>query len=201
MNEYKMIPLPYTSLEPIIDDLTLSIHYGYHYKTYTDKLNKLLKEINFSYNMTAEYLASNSDIVPSNYQNEILYNLGGYLNHTLYFDNLTPVKKEVPTPFLNLINKYFTSFDNFKDTFISYAKEVKGSGYTFLVLDNNNPKIINLPNQDSPYYYGMIPLMNIDVWEHAYYLEYTYKREEYLNNIFNIIDWDKVYNRYLDNIK
>ena len=201
MNEYKMIPLSYTSLEPIIDDLTLSIHYGYHYKTYTDKLNKLLKEINFSYNMTPEYLALNPDIIPSNYQNEILYNLGGYLNHTLYFDNLTPVKKEVPTPFLNLINKYFTSFDSFKNTFISYAKEVKGSGYTFLVLDNNNLKIINLPNQDSPYYYGMVPLMNIDVWEHAYYLEYTYKREEYLINIFKIIDWDKVYNRYIDNIK
>lgn len=95
MNEYKMISLPYTSLEPVIDDLTLSIHYGYHYKTYTDKLNKLLKEINFSYNMTAEHLALNPDIIPSNYQNEILYNLGGYLNHTLYFDNLTPVKKEV----------------------------------------------------------------------------------------------------------
>ena len=201
MNEYKMISLPYSSLEPIIDDLTLNIHYGYHYKTYTDKLNKLLKEINFSYNMTPEYLALNPDIIPSNYQNEILYNLGGYLNHTLYFDNLTPVKKEVPTPFLNLINKYFTSFDNFKDTFISYGKEVKGSGYTFLVIYNNNLKIINLPNQDSPYYYGMIPLMNIDVWEHAYYLEYTYKREEYLNNIFNIIDWDKVYKSYLDNIK
>ena len=135
-------------------------------------------------------------------RNEILYNLGGYLNHTLYFYNLTNKKTEIPIPLLDEINKYFGSFSEFKQEFISMAKELKGSGYTFLVLDKNNKlRIINMSNQDTPYYYGFIPIMTIDVWEHSYYLKYTYNREEYLNNIFNIIDFTKVYQIYLNSIK
>ena len=81
------------------------------------------------------------------------------------------------------------------------ASTLKGSGYTFLVLDRNNKlRIINTSNQDTPYYYGFIPIMTIDVWEHAYYLKYYNKRKDYLEEIFNIIDWDKVYNLYLLNI-
>ena len=131
-----------------------------------------------------------------------MYNLGGYLNHSLYFYNLTDKKKNMPNNLLNEINKNFTSFDNFKKIFIENAKNLKGSGYTFLTIDkNNNLRIINTANQDSPYFFGFTPLMTIDVWEHSYYLKYTYKREEYLNNIFNIIDWDKVYNLYKENKK
>ena len=121
-----------------------------------------------------------------------------YLNHSLYFYNLTDKKKEVPIKFKELINKYFTSFNNFKEEFINTANELKGSGYTFLVLDkNNNLRIINMSNQDTPYYYGFIPIMTIDVWEHSYYLKYNNKRNDYLTQIFNIIDFDKVYNLYI----
>ena len=94
---------------------------------------------------------------------------------------------------LNLINKYFTSYDNFKKEFIDMALQVKGSGYTFL-------RIINTSNQDTPYYYGFTPIMTIDVWEHSYYLKYNNKRKDYLEDIFNIIDYTKVYNLYLSNI-
>ena len=200
--EYKKIDLDYNSLDPYIDDKTLYLHYNAHYNGYTDNLNKYLKKHNYKYDKSPVYLAENIDILPMEDRDEILYNLGGYLNHSLYFYELTNVKKDIPVPFLNIINKYFTSYDNFKKTFIDMAMEVNGSGYTFLVIDkNNNLRIINTSNQDTPYYYGFTPIMTIDVWEHSYYLKHYNKRRDYLEDIFNIIDYDKVYKLYLDNIK
>lgn len=199
--EYKRITLDYKSLEPYIDDRTLDLHYNAHYRNYTDKLNKYLNDINYDYKDSPEYLAKHIDILPMENRDEILFNLGGYLNHSLYFYNLTNKKKGVPIELLNLINKYFGSFSLFKEEFIDMAMEVKGSGYTFLVMDKNNKlRIINTSNQDTPYYYGFTPIMTIDVWEHAYYLKYTYLRKKYLENVFDIIDFDKVYKLYLDNI-
>jgi len=197
---YERIKLDYISLEPYIDNKTLDLHYNIHYRNYTDKLNILLKENNYNYKHSATYLAQNIDIIPLEDRDEVLFNLGGYLNHTLYFYNLTDKRKKIPDGMLELINKYFGSFSTFKEEFISMAKEVKGSGYTFLVIDKNNKlRIINTSNQDTPYYYGFIPIMTIDVWEHAYYLKYTYNRSKYLENIFNIIDFEKIYKLYLDN--
>lgn len=199
--EYKRITLDYKSLEPYIDDRTLDLHYNAHYRNYTDKLNKYLNDINYDYKDSPEYLAKHIDILPMENRDEILFNLGGYLNHSLYFYNLTNKKKDIPIELLNLINKYFGSFSLFKEEFIDMAMEVKGSGYTFLVMDKNNKlRIINTSNQDTPYYYGFTPIMTIDVWEHAYYLKYTYLRKKYLENVFDIIDFDKVYKLYLDNI-
>ena len=200
--EYKRITLDYKSLEPYIDDRTLDLHYNIHYRNYTDKLNKYLKDINYNYKYSAEYLAKNIDILPMENRDEILFNLGGYLNHSLYFYNLTDKKKEISKELLDEINKYFGSFSLFKEEFIDMALEVKGSGYTFLVLDKNNKlRIINTSNQDTPYYYGFTPIMTIDVWEHSYYLKYTYDRKKYLDSIFNVIDFDKIYKLYLNSIK
>ena len=199
--EYKRITLDYKSLDPYIDDRTLDLHYNAHYRNYTDKLNKYLNDINYDYKDSSIYLAKHIDILPMENRDEILFNLGGYLNHSLYFYNLTNKKKDIPIELLNLINKYFGSFSLFKEEFIDMAMEVKGSGYTFLVMDKNNKlRIINTSNQDTPYYYGFTPIMTIDVWEHAYYLKYTYLRKKYLENVFDIIDFDKVYKLYLDNI-
>lgn len=199
--EYKRITLDYKSLDPYIDDRTLDLHYNAHYRNYTDKLNKYLNNINYDYKDSPIYLAKHIDILPMENRDEILFNLGGYLNHSLYFYNLTNKKKDIPIELPNLINKYFGSFSLFKEEFIDMAMEVKGSGYTFLVMDKNNKlRIINTSNQDTPYYYGFTPIMTIDVWEHAYYLKYTYLRKKYLENIFDIIDFDKVYKLYLDNI-
>lgn len=198
--QYERIKLDYTSLEPYIDNKTLDLHYNVHYKGYTDNLNKYLKKHNYNYEYDPIYLAKNIDILPMEDRDEILFNLGGYLNHSLYFYILTDKKKSIPTPFIEIINKHFVSFDNFKNEFINMATELKGSGYTFLVLDKNNRlRIINTSNQDTPYYYGFIPIMTIDVWEHAYYLKHYNKRKDYLEAIFNIIDWDKVYKLYLLN--
>lgn len=202
MNEYQKIKLDYQSLEPYIDDRTLNLHYNVHYQNYTDKLNKLLKKNNYNFKYSPEYLAKNIDIVPMEDRDEILFNLGGYLNHSLYFYILTDKKKTVPKEMMNLIIENFGSFENFKKEFIQMAIDLKGSGYTFLVIDRNNKlKIINTSNQDTPYYYGFTPIMTIDVWEHAYYLKYTYDRKKYLENIFNIIDFEKIYDMYLKNKK
>lgn len=198
--QYERIKLDYTTLESYIDNKTLDLHYNAHYKGYTDNLNKYLKKHNYNYEYDPIYLAKNIDILPMEDRDEILFNLGGYLNHSLYFYILTDKKKSIPTPFIEIINKHFVSFDNFKNEFINMATELKGSGYTFLVLDKNNKlRIINTSNQDTPYYYGFIPIMTIDVWEHAYYLKHYNKRKNYLEAIFNIIDWDKVYKLYLLN--
>ena len=198
--QYERIKLDYTSLEPYIDNKTLDLHQNAHYKGYTDNLNKYLKKHNYNYEYDPIYLAKNIDILPMEDRDEILFNLGGYLNHSLYFYILTDKKKSIPTPFIEIINKHFVSFDNFKNEFINMATELKGSGYTFLVLDKNNKlRIINTSNQDTPYYYGFIPIMTIDVWEHADYLQHYNKRKDYLEAIFNIIDWDKVYKLYLLN--
>ena len=188
--EYERIKLDYNSLEDVIDDKTLDLHYNVHYKNYTQKLNELLKKENYNYNYTPIYLAKNIDIIAMENRSEILYNLGGYLNHSLYFFNLTDKKKDIPNNFIDLIKK----------DFINMALEVKGSGYTFLVIDKNNKlRIVNMTNQDTPYYYGFTPIMTIDVWEHSYYLKYYYDRREYLERVFNIIDFEKVYNLYLIN--
>lgn len=198
--QYERIKLDYTTLESYIDNKTLDLHYNAHYKGYTDNLNKYLKKHNYNYEYDPIYLAKNIDILPMEDRDEILFNLGGYLNHSLYFYILTDKKKSIPIPFIEIINKHFVSFDNFKNEFINMATELKGSGYTFLVLDKNNKlRLINTSNQDTPYYYGFIPIMTIDVWEHAYYLKHYNKRKDYLEAIFNIIDWDKVYKLYLLN--
>lgn len=198
--QYERILLDYTTLEPYIDNKTLDLHYNAHYKGYTDNLNKYLKKHNYNYEYDPIYLAKNIDILPMEDRDEILFNLGGYLNHSLYFYTLTDKKKNIPTPFIEILNKNFISYDNFQKEFIDMALNVKGSGYTFLVLDKNNKlRIINTSNQDTPYYYGFIPIMTIDVWEHAYYLKHYNKRKDHLEEIFNIIDWDKVYKLYLLN--
>ena len=200
MNEYKKIKLDYDSLEDIIDDKTLDLHYNVHYKKYTEKLNSLLQDENFNYGYNPIFLAKNIDILPIQNRDEILYNLGGYLNHSLYFYNLTDKKKDVPNDLIELINKNFSSFELFREEFINMASDLKGSGYTFLVMDKNDKlRIVNMTNQDTPYYYGFIPIMTIDVWEHSYYLKYFYDRKKYLSNVFNIIDFEKVYGLYLAN--
>ena len=119
--EYKRITLDYKSLEPYIDDRTLDLHYNAHYRNYTDKLNKYLNDINYDYKDSPIYLAKHIDILPMENRDEILFNLGGYLNHSLYFYNLTNKKKDIPIELLNLINKYFGSFSLFKEEFIDMA--------------------------------------------------------------------------------
>lgn len=191
---YKAFELTsYDAYEPYISSYTMNIHYNKHYKKYLDNLNKLLNKYNYDY--TKEELVLNIDIFPLAERGNILFNLGGVLNHELYFSILGngELSKELSAK----IDEDFGDFASFKAEFIRQANLLIGSGYTFLVLNNDNKlEIINVPNQDTPYSYGLVPIMNIDLWEHAYYLDYQNRKDEYINNFFSIVNFSKVSSNY-----
>lgn len=196
---YSPIQLPYAydALEPYIDTRTVGIHYNNHYKGYLDRLNNLLKSVNFSFNYPLSEIPKRIDEFPIESRGDILFNAGGVLNHELYFLNMSPNKNNIPRGKLkDAIDFEYGSFDNFKKEFIRMAMLLKGSGYTFLVVKNNELQIINMSNQETPYTYDMIPIMTIDLWEHAYYLKYQNNREEYINNFFHVVNFDYIEQLY-----
>ncbi|HHW68968.1 MAG TPA: superoxide dismutase [Tenericutes bacterium] len=202
---YELKPLRYSenSLEPYISSKTVDIHYNKHAKNYLNKLNNILNELNYDFSMPLNELVVNIEIFPIEKRDDVLFNAGGVLNHDLYFSNISPNRNIYPTgQFLEAIDKQFGSFENFKNEFIKKANILTGSGYTFLVLTRDNKlEIINTTNQETPYLYGLKPIMTIDLWEHAYYLDYQNRRSDYINNFFEIIDFEVVGKLYEENIK
>ncbi len=197
---YKKIELKYDTLEPYISNLTLTTHYNNHYLKYLNKLNELLADYNFNY--TKEELIKEIDKINISNRDLIIYNLGGVLNHELYFNNLTNKMTELTPALLNKINEQYNGFDNFKIEFKRIALSLIGSGYTFLVINNNKDlQIINMSNQETPLLYDMYPIMTIDLWEHAYYLDYKNDKEKYIDAFFNILDLNYISNLYEQRIK
>lgn len=185
---------PYDGLEPYISKETLQIHYETLYTRYLNNLNQILKKNNFNFSIPKEDIYNIIKRFPIEDRDTILFNLGGVLNHELYFSTLTPYAKENNE---NMILKKYLSLNNFIEKFTDKAKELRGSGYTFLVMDNDKSlALINLPNQDSPYRLGLIPIMNLDLWEHAYFLDYHANKDEYIKNFFKLIDLNKIEERY-----
>lgn len=191
---YTLMELPYSydALEPDISELTLQFHFNKHYKKYVTNLNRIVKDVA----MPFEMIPSNIDKYPLEIRGDVLYNAGGVLNHELYFNSMGRFKSLPSGKLLQKINDIFGSFNNFKNEFISNAKSLVGSGYTFLVFYNGNLMIINLPNQETPLSYNMIPLFTIDLWEHAYYLDYKNDRDKYIENFFNKANFDYASKRY-----
>lgn len=199
---YKLRPLPYDydSLEPVISETTVNIHYNKHHRGYLNKLNEILAKISYKGDYQIEELIINIDSFPIEYRGDILYNAGAVINHDLYWRSMNPIFSMPKGSLLEKIKTTYGSYDDFKTEFINTAKKLVGSGYTFLVLDtNNNLKIINTSNQESPYSYGFIPLFTIDLWEHAYYLDYQNNRIDYINNFFSIVNFDEALKIYEDN--
>lgn len=199
---YSPINLPYSvnSLEPYIDGETMGIHYGKHYMNYLNKLNELLSKYNFNFDVDKEFIFANINQFDEKDKSDILHNLGGVVNHELYFQNISPSGKNIPFGSLkNAIDNKYGNFDNFKQEFIKNANELKGSGYVFLVLrPDGELDIIKLYNQDSPYNYGLMPLMAMDVWEHAYYLKHRNEKNNYFKDFFDVINFSYVNNLYED---
>ena len=193
---YKISPLyyGYSSLEPYIDTHTMGLHYNKHYRNYLNNLNRLLIKNNYDFSYPIEQLYLHLNKFSESDLNDILFNLGGVLNHELYFRIIAPNKnKNDNLPLLNLINKKFGSYDNFKKEFRESAKNLKGSGYTSLVMnDNNEIFIMNTQNQDSPIFYNLIPLIIIDMWEHAYYINYENDKDKYIDAFFDILNLEEV---------
>lgn len=179
----------YQDLEPYIDTHTIALHYNKHAKKYLDTLNQLLLKNNFDFSISLVELAKNINSFAWTNKEDIMFNLGGVLNHNLYFHSMNKKKIEITGKLKNDIVKEYGSIDNFIKEFINTSLKLKGSGYTFLELTQNELKIKNYQNQDSPLFYSNIPLFTIDLWEHAYYINYSNDKKNYLENFFEIADF------------
>ncbi len=199
---YSPISLTYSvnELEPYIDGETVMVHYGKHYMNYLNKLNEILSKYNFNFNIDKEFIFANIDQFNEEDREDILYNLGGVVNHELYFLNMDPAKNNIPMGSIKeAIDNKYGSYENFKKEFIKKAMEFRGSGYVFLVLNTNGElEIIALSNQDSPYNYGLIPIMAMDIWEHSYYLKHQNRKEDYFNDFFEVVNFSYINNLYED---
>ena len=197
---YSSVDLNYSSLEPFISDVALNEHYKIYLK-YLKKLNELLSTTSSIYSKA--YLIQHIDVLPLSIRGEVLYNLSGVVNHELYFFGISnDNNSNVSNKLVDDIVANFGSLDSFKNEFKKQALNIKGSDYTFLVIDNNKKlRIINTSNQDNPYYYGFIPVMTLDIWEHAYYLDYYSNREEYINKFFDKLDLAKLNINYENVLK
>ena len=195
---YKKIKLnyPYDGLEPYISERTLRIHYDVLYNNYLNNLNQLLLKNSFDFNIPKEEIYNIIKDFPIDDREKILFNLGGVINHEMYFSQMIP-NGRLNKEFENIISGNYLSFSNFISKFIDKAKELRGSGYTFLVMDNTGElALMNLSNQDNPYRLGIIPIMNLDIWEHSYFLDYEALKEEYFKNFFKLVDFLVVNERY-----
>lgn len=198
MYKLKKLPYEYDALEPYIDTHTLGLHYNKHQKNYLNKLNELLLKNNYDFKYLLEELPRHVNEFKSDTE-DILFNLGGVINHNLYFSSMSP-KKELPNDLLlREITNNFGSFESFKEEFKKSALSIKGSGYTFLVLNNEKLKIVNLLNQDNPYNYYYAPLLALDMWEHAYYINYENRKDIYIDNFFDIVDFSMA-NKYFKQV-
>ena len=200
---YKKIELSYdfNALEPYIDEETMRTHYGKHHTTYETNLNKALEgNEKYTEGKTLEQLINKVNDLPEGIKTAVINNGGGVLNHNLYFSILSPNPKKAPEgKLLEEINKTFGSVDNLKEELNNAAVTLFGAGFAFLVKDKDGKlSIVKKSNQDSPYMTDLVPILGIDVWEHAYYLKYKNLRPDYVKNIWNILDWGKVQELYTE---
>jgi Fe-Mn family superoxide dismutase len=195
---YEVPPLPYdyAALDPHIDEATMRVHHDKHHQAYVDKVNAALEGTEWADKPIEEVIA-NLDSLPADKKGPVRNNGGGHLNHTLFWESMSPDGGGAPSGDLgSAIEDAFGSFDAFKEQFEAAGVGQFGSGWAWLVLDGGSLKITSTPNQDSPVTSGATPLVGNDVWEHAYYLKYQNKRPDYLKAWWNVVNWDKVAERY-----
>jgi superoxide dismutase, Fe-Mn family len=196
---YKLPELPYAydALEPHIDKETMNIHHTKHHNTYVTNLNAAVEGKADLENKSIEELISNLDAVPEDIRTAVRNNGGGHANHSLFWTILCPNGGGAPTGELaDAIASKFGSFDQFKEEFANAAKTRFGSGWAWLVVNNGELEVTSTPNQDSPLMEGKTPILGLDVWEHAYYLNYQNRRPDYISAFFNVVKWDEVAKRY-----
>lgn len=187
------LPYAYDALEPHIDERTMKIHHSKHHQGYTNKVNAALEGHEFADLPIEEVLARVNEL-PEDKKQAVINNGGGYANHKLFWEILSPNGGGKPSGELaSAIDKAFGSFDAFKEKFSSAAATQFGSGWGWLCVDNKGGlKVISTPNQDSPYMNGLTPILGVDVWEHAYYLNYQNRRPDYIEAFWKVVNWDKV---------
>lgn len=200
MKKYELIKLSYSydSLEPIIDKQTMELHHSKHHQGYVKNLNKALDEVPNLYDTDLFSLLQNPNKIPKSIRQRVINHGGGTFNHNLYFNNLKLNNGKGPKgELLKAIDRDFGSFDNFINEFSNKATSQFGSGWAWLLTDKKgNLSVTNTSNQDVPK--KGIPILNVDVWEHAYYLKYQNKRASYVENFFKVINWDNVEKLYIN---
>lgn len=197
---YKLpkLSFEYDALEPFIDAQTMEIHHSRHHRGYIDKFNNAIKNTRYEDQSIEEILSSDSEL-PTAVRN----NGGGHYNHSLFWNILSPDGKEKPEGELaEAIDSSFHSFESFKDTFSQIAASRFGSGWAWLIInrENNQLAITSTPNQDNPLMNEAdiqgVPILGLDVWEHAYYLNYQNNRADYIDAFWNVVNWDAVEENY-----
>ena len=176
----------------------MHLHHDKHLQTYIDNLNALLKNYPNLQKLSLQQLIQTANTLPTDIQQPLRNNAGGVFNHRFYFDLLANPSEDVPTgPLAAKIIQTFGSFELFKAAFTKAALSVFGSGYAWLVLDNNRLSIITTANQNTPFELCMYPILTIDVWEHAYYLKHYNLRKNYIENWFKVVNWTQAKKNYL----
>ncbi|MCK2157976.1 MULTISPECIES: superoxide dismutase [unclassified Exiguobacterium] len=188
----------YDALEPHIDARTMEIHHSKHHNTYVTNVNAALEGSEHE-GKSLEELLQNLDSLPANIQTAVRNNGGGHWNHSFFWKLLKKNDGATPTGELaSAIDESFGSFDAFKDEFAKAATTRFGSGWAWLIVDGGKLAVVSTPNQDTPVMEGKTPILGLDVWEHAYYLNYQNRRPDYINAFFNVVDWDHVAKLYAD---
>jgi Fe-Mn family superoxide dismutase len=195
---YEVPPLPYDygALEPHIDEQTMRLHHDKHHQAYVDNANKALEGTEWA-DRPVENVLANLEILPEDIRTAVRNNAGGHANHTLFWEIMSPDGGGEPSgPLGDAINDTFDSFDELKKLLVDTGVKRFGSGWSWLVHDGTGLAVYSTANQDSPISNSDIPLLGIDVWEHAYYLKYQNRRPEYLEAWWNVVNWDAVQQRY-----
>ena len=190
------LPYDYAALEPHIDEQTMRIHHDKHHQAYVDNANKALDGTEWA-DRPVESVLAQLEIIPDDKRNAVRNNVGGHANHSLFWTSLSPIGGGSPGGALGAaITDANGSFDAFKEQFAAAAMGRFGSGWAWLVWDGTGLAVKSTANQDSPISDGDVPLLGLDVWEHAYYLKYQNRRADYVAAFWNVVDWDEIGRRY-----
>lgn len=192
----------YDELEPFIDTQTMLVHHQQHHQAYVDGLNKALEKIGGeSHPRYISSVLSDLQSIPESARNAVNFFGGGFENHKLFWETMSPESDKVPGGrFADALDVYFDGFDSFKELFTIHSLSIQGSGWCWLVFNRtyNKIEIISTANHDSPWTLRKVPLLGLDMWEHAYYLKYQNKKDDYIKAWWNVVNWDYVENRFLE---
>jgi Fe-Mn family superoxide dismutase len=196
--ELPPLPYPYDALEPHMDTRTMEIHHGKHHAAYVNNTNKALGQHPKLPARPIEQVLREINTVPEGIRQAVINHGGGHANHVLFWQIMGPGKGGEPKgALLDDINKTFGNFDGFKDAFSNAAATRFGSGWAWLSVDEAGKlRVGSTPNQDSPLSHGHTPILTLDVWEHAYYLNYQNRRPDFIAAWWNLVNWDKVTELY-----
>jgi len=199
MAEHTLPPLPYAydALAPAVSKETMEFHHDKHHATYVTNLNNALKDYPDLQGKSAEDLIKDLNAIPEAIRMAVRNNGGGHVNHTFFWEIMTPGGAKVPSgPLADAINSAFGSLDGLKEKVNDAGAKRFGSGWSWLVVSGGNLEVVSTPNQDSPLMEGKTPLLGVDVWEHAYYIDYRNRRPDYLKAWWETVNWDKIAELY-----